>query len=259
MGQITPVLVIPCDEAGFDAELVDGERRLQACRQGRIPIDCVLNRKGKLSPADRFALSVAANFCRQDHDVMEIAEAIAHLESQGRSGIEIAGIFGKTASWISQNRSLLRLHPEVQAMLKRPDHRQRVSRVKRRARGSMTRSLALLLVPLDGVRQLRAAKHILRHKLSMGVARNYIQALAAGCKVKVGKQISPRARLMQLWNSNETFHASLGRFTAMPYAQLAAVAGEANARERAALLALMDQTTSDLVAIAKTFRKADAS
>jgi len=36
VGQVTPIVVTPCRESGFDAELVDGERRLQACRMPKI-------------------------------------------------------------------------------------------------------------------------------------------------------------------------------------------------------------------------------
>jgi len=53
--------------------------------------------------------SVAANFCRQQHDAVEIMEAVVALKKSGRTNREIAGIFGKSEVWVYQYSSLERL------------------------------------------------------------------------------------------------------------------------------------------------------
>ena len=70
VGQITPIIVAPCGEGGYDAELVDGERRLRACLLAKVPVTAILDGNGRV--ADRYVRSVAANFCRQGHDAVEI-------------------------------------------------------------------------------------------------------------------------------------------------------------------------------------------
>ena len=74
IGQVTPIVVTRSRENGFDAELVDGERRLRACLVGKMPVKAVIEGDDKV--ADRYVRSVAANFCRQGHDAVEIMEAV---------------------------------------------------------------------------------------------------------------------------------------------------------------------------------------
>jgi ParB/RepB/Spo0J family partition protein len=254
VGQATPIIVTPCREDGFDAELVDGERRLQACRLGKMRIKAVVEHCA--SSPDRFALSIAANFCRQEHDCIEIAEAIQQLKSHGRTGEEIAGIFGKTATSISQHNSLLKLHPQVQEMLKRAGDEQRESRVRRRGRGRMTLSVALLLVGLNETQQLRAAGHITKKKLSMAAARNYVVNQAKKTGVKVGRQTSPRAKLMALWNAVDTFRHRIEPLVLGSFAALAPVLESANSRERQTLAAQIKQLRDDLGGLAGALQKA---
>jgi len=263
VGQITPIVVTPCDgferSLGFDAELINGERRLQACRALKRPVKAVV--EGPVSAADRFALSVAANFCRQAHDCMESAAAVAKLKLQGRTSAEIAGIFGKTISWVAQHYSLMSLHPEVQRMLERAaDDLRQTGRIRRRC-GRMTFSLALLLVPLESARQVRLAKVIVQRKMSLAAARDYVRKAASAEGTKhghtgVGKTISPRGRFSALYNLFDTFGHGLNRYVDMPYAELAAVAGSVDARQRAVLVQRMEQTAADLAGVRKVFAKA---
>ena len=117
VGQVTPIVVSRCNQDGFDAELVDGERRLRACVMGKMPVKAVIEDvNGDVS--SRYVRSVAANFCRQEHDAVEIMEAVVALRDAGRSAEDIAGIFGKTASWVTQYSSLKKLVPDVLNELK---------------------------------------------------------------------------------------------------------------------------------------------
>jgi len=59
VGQVTPIVVTPYRENGFDAELIDGERRLQACRLSNLRIKAVI--EDCASPADRCG---SGTYCR---------------------------------------------------------------------------------------------------------------------------------------------------------------------------------------------------
>jgi len=254
VGQVTPIIVTPIEENGFDAELIDGERRLQACRTGKMQVTAIV--QGEVSAADRFALSIAANFCRQEHDCIEIAESVRRLKSQGKSGEQIAGIFGKTHSWVSQHNSLLSLHPDVQTMLKRAGDEQRESKARRRARGRMTMSVALLLVPLDQATQLKAAKWIATKKLSMAAARNYVWKLGIKRGRPVGKRTSPRQKFNTFWSVTDTYRHSVERYAVLSYSAWQQIVATAKARETRALAGQLRSLCDDLSGIADSLEKA---
>jgi ParB/RepB/Spo0J family partition protein len=257
VGQVTPIVVTPMDAAeqnGFVAELVDGERRLQACRTGNMKIKAAL--EGKVNAAERFALSIAANFCRQEHDCIEVAEAVKRLKDAGRSVEDIGGIFGKSTCWVYQHLSLLSLHDEVIESLKVEGDEQKLSKTQRRRRGRMTRSVALLLVPLDAKLQAKAARHITAKKLSMAGARSYVVALASGSGKTVGHEGSPRKNLEVLWNAMDTFRHRLDRYVDLSHAQLRSIFETAKGREATVLAGQMDSAAETLKMLAKSLRKA---
>jgi ParB/RepB/Spo0J family partition protein len=253
IGQVTPIKVTPCDEKGFDAELVDGERRLQACRSIRVPVEALLEEG--VDPAERFALAVAANFCRDGHDCIEVADAIARLQGQGRTYEQTASIFGKTNTFVAQHLALLKLHPDVQNLLKRAGDDQREGRAKRRGRGRMTLSVALLLVPLPPSMQLRAANHIARKKLGMDAARNYVHGLAAAKGKKVGTQRSPRHQLQVLWSQLDAMRHKLERYAMLSHHALRAILAEANDREAQIISGHIDDLCATLDGIGRGLRK----
>lgn len=253
VGQVTPIIVTACRENGFDAELVDGERRLQACRLGKMRIKAVF--EGKVNAAERFALSIAANFCRQEHDCLEVAEAIQRLKAEGRSIEEIAGIFGKGGSWVHQHTSLLSLHPDVQEMLKRAGDEQKQSRKQIRARGRMTLSIALLLVPLSRPVQLQTANHIVKNKLSMAAARSYVLKIAAAKNTKVGHKRSPKHDFIMFWNAMDTFRHRIDRLSVVSHAHLQSMLGAASDREAKALAGQIDEVCDNLKVVSHELRK----
>ncbi|HZY72959.1 MAG TPA: ParB/RepB/Spo0J family partition protein [Edaphobacter sp.] len=117
-GQITPGIVTPItDDPKYDVQLVDGERRLRACKMAQIPFRAEV-REGA-DPEALFAASFAANFGKQDHDAIEIAEALARIQKSGKTIEQMARLAGKSTTWVSQHLSLLKLHPWVQEMLRR--------------------------------------------------------------------------------------------------------------------------------------------
>lgn len=253
VGQITPIIVTPCDEPGFDAELVDGERRLQACRLAGLAIQAQVD--GGVSARDRFAMAVAANFCRQPHDCLEIAEACERLRSQGRTIDDICDIFGKTRTFVAQHLSLRKLHPDVQEMLKRAGDEVKLTKRERRARGRMTLSIALLLLALPPARQASAARTIARAQMSMSAARNFVASLAARRGVQVGKRITPNQRFQAICNQTETYRNAIERYALMRHAEWPAVLEAVPGRQRRALAVQLRQLAEDLGGIADVIEK----
>jgi len=252
VGQVTPIVVTRCDEPQYDAELVDGERRLQACMFGKMKIRVIF---GECRSADhRFALSLAANFCRQEHDCIEIAEAIQRLIQGGRKIDEIRGIFGKSTAWVYQYLSLLRLHPTVREMLKLPGDGQ--SAKPKRSHGVMTMQLGLLLVGLDESLQVHAANRIVKTNLSVAAARNMIRTLAKVAGVKVGTSLSPRNRFTRMWNAVDTFRNAIEPLTEMSHDALSAVALAVGDRDRQTLADQLDDLGRNVQALSCTIRKA---
>lgn len=259
VGQVTPIVVTPIDEKGFDAELVDGERRLQACRSANIRVKAFLDMEvGQVSDLKRFALSIAANFCRQGHDCIEIAEACERLQAEGLTYEQIAAVFGKTNTFVAQHLSIRRLHPAVQDMLKVAGDEKKQSRHEIRRRGRMTLSLAMLLVPLDEALQLKAARQIVKQKLSMAAARNLIRRLAEKKNVQVGRRRSPYQHFSALWNQTDTYRFAVERYATMRHAELQRVFEQVDLRRARTLAGQLRALADDLTGIADALlRKAE--
>jgi ParB/RepB/Spo0J family partition protein len=116
IGQTTAGLVTLIEgDADYDAQLVDGERRLRACRM----IDAKFRAEVVEPDSDDniFAKSFAANFGRQSHDAVEIAEALDRLRKAGRTVPQLARIAGKSQPWVYQHLRVIELHPEVRALM----------------------------------------------------------------------------------------------------------------------------------------------
>ncbi len=228
-GQVTPIVVTMLDrnsQNGYHYELTDGERRLQACLTTGMKIKAVLSE----GQEDKFVQSVAANFCRQSHDCLEIAEAIGVLKARGKTDADIGGIFGKSAGWVLQHRSLLTLGPEAQEALKPDDEGLAV----------LTYNLGLLLVGMDEKLQHRIVQWIRKAKPPMAEARNYIRNLAAKhphlIKEKRSCKRSPGEQFGTLWNAVVHSEQAFARYADMKHADLVAVLQSANGVQRQMLL-----------------------
>lgn len=254
VGQVTPIVVTLTDAEGFDAELVDGERRLQACRSSNMPIKAIV--EGNVSDDERFALSIAANFCRQSHDCVEIAEACEHLREQGKTYAEIAAIFGKTLSFVAQHLSLLKLHPRVQDLLKRAGDEAKESRREIRGRGRMTLSVALLLVPLPPVEQVKAAKRIVKMKMSLAASRSFVWGLGKKHGFMPRKKQSPHQKFQALWNQTDTYRHAVERYATLRWSDWQPVLDAVSPREAMTLMHQLRALAEDIAGIADTLEKA---
>jgi len=214
IGQETPVIVIPIEDPEYSHELIDGERRLRACLLLNRSIEVIV----KSSKINQFAHSVAANFCRQPHDAMEVCEAIQHMKSEGMTIPEISAVFGKSDSWISQHLSLNNLAPELKKQLENADSGKKR---ERRQRGRLNYSLAISLSSLVHEEQIKILEHIQSKQLSLPAARNYIRAIVLDSKTKdlvrpgsrITRPILPSYQWETLVNALDNFQPTMARYT----------------------------------------------
>ena len=230
VGQSTPILVTRnmdgvepqrsegqnCGgRAGYFYRLIDGERRLRACRKGKIPVLAYV--ADAVTESDRFVRSIAANFCRQDHDAIEISDALVRMRAAGMSQEKISAVFGKSRSWVAQHMSLAHLSPEVREDLKR-----NIDQKVRGARGRLSFSLAVLLTPLVHEQQGEVLRHIQKKQLSLAAARNYIASFMLDESLrklvrpgaKLARVRSPSERISSLASAFEHLAALTKRYTA---------------------------------------------
>lgn len=244
VGQVTPIEVTACDAAGYDAELVDGERRLRACLSGGMTVRAIFS---DTRSENRYVRSIAANFCRQDHDAVEIMEAVTRLKNAGRTTEEIAGIFGKTGAWVSQYHSLRRLHPEVLEELKIAGDEVKQSKHQLRRKGRMTTQIALLLVTLPEREQVRMMRTIRDRKMSIAKARTFVRGTAAKKGIVVGKKLSSDSQFKSLRTAVENCSYVVDRYLDMPGTRIEPLIKSASRRERHDLAKLLDGLCTNLL------------
>ncbi len=248
VGQVTPIVVTRCRDNGFDAELIDGERRLRACRQLGIEVRAVFQTPGVRG---RLAASVAANFCRQPHDPMEIAAACERFVKDDRTRKEIAAIFGKTESWVSQQLSLLKLSPLVQSLLEHSADDETHS--KKRRPGRMTTGLAVLLVRLPHDQQDKAARRIVEGKLGFLAARAEILRSIGRAGAKLPRRAAERRKqtgdLAPFAASLAGFRQHAARIAGLPQDALDADAKQLTGQQRRRLVADARELAAVLVGL----------
>jgi ParB/RepB/Spo0J family partition protein len=162
VGQISPGIVTPLGDGDFDAQLIDGERRLRACRLAGVEFSAIV--RPACSYEEAFASSFAANFGKQDHDVIEIAEGLQRMRKSGKTVEQLAKITGHSLCWVYQYLNVLDLHQDVRAMMVQDGD----------DAPTLTFTLAQMLVPLPAAEQMRLAKKVTAGNLSMAGARRLI-------------------------------------------------------------------------------------
>ena len=116
IGQTTSGLVTLVEgDKNFDAQLVDGERRLRACQAAGVPFRAEIVADDH--PDTIFARSFAANFGKQHHDPIEIAEALKRLIDAGKTQEQIGRLAGHSPFWVSHHLSVFKLHPAIRELL----------------------------------------------------------------------------------------------------------------------------------------------
>ena len=183
-GQQIPVTIRPVsDDPEHDFELVGGERRWIAC--GMAGIDTVLAWIRPISDVEeQFELAVIDNFGSAGHTPLETAWAIDKIQkskrmqelSQGERIRKIANVFVRSEVWIYQHLALLRLHPDVLALM--------APTVPEEER--LNFSLGVFISSLHHDLQLEVAKVVLAKKMSLKRARLYAQQVAEKADQEVG-------------------------------------------------------------------------
>lgn len=259
VGQITPGKVIlinaatsdagvPTGASGkYDCRLIDGERRLRACALAGVDFRAEVHPES--SEDRRFEISLAANFGKQDHDCIEIAHALERLQAAGRTPQEMADICGgKAMSWVYMHLNLLKLHPDVQAMLI-PGDGEEVAQ--------LAFTTAAMLAQHPHAFQLKVAKKIIKKGMGMAESRRMIlaQAQQAGLQARVGRATSPAANFSSLAKTVGLMTHRLGVFVDMPGLDLRLALESASAADRQQLINQIDELIDALSGIADNLEK----
>ncbi len=150
-GQRKTALVIKLDsDPKFRFELVDGENRLEACRLAGVNFraEVILVEDAN----EQFCLSVAANFGGKQHADLEAVYAIENMRQMGRTWEQICSYFSMSLPWIQERHRLLRLDPQIYALMD-----PKIPKAQR-----LRTSVAAELADVPRDRQLQVARQVAR-------------------------------------------------------------------------------------------------
>ncbi len=170
-GQRTPAWVMPIDGGQYLYELIAGERRWRACKLAGIPtLRCEV--RAPETAAEQYVDAVMENFGRKECTSLEAARAVAEVirlrygDDAARAGRyscdDVGKVFARTGWWVSRHLALLRLDPEVLALLEVPQ--------------KIPTQVAMALVNIEPAAQKRLAKKIVGEELGFRQALNLIRA-----------------------------------------------------------------------------------
>jgi hypothetical protein len=250
--QVTPgVVILLHGDKEFDAVLVDGERRIRACRHIRGNIDKNWHFRAFINSSikderSHFVESFTANFGKEDHDCIEIAHGIRRLQGMGFTLGEIGKMAGgKSAGWASQYLNLLKLHPTVQQMLV-PGENDEAD-----ADRTLSYALAQRLSSLPHAQQLEGAKVIAANGMRQSKARRYIMQLGrkAGKVAFTGRKRSEG--MSSLLNLLESTLDTIGIYKDMTPEELDLMFRAASYPEKRLLLKRLGGLAEDIVLLSK--------
>ena len=167
------------DDPNNDYELNDGERRLRAARLEGLEYLNAIIVTGQ-DAREQYVDSLVSNFCREDYTPLEKAEALRRLRQYGYSEQEMSEECGIDLGWVRSYLSLLKLVPEVQALM--DPERQKEERLPLRK--------ALMMVEFSRELQLEVADELSGHKKINSKQTNLIithRAYQAGEKIREGR------------------------------------------------------------------------
>jgi ParB family chromosome partitioning protein len=141
-------------EENFRYQLIDGERRFSACRLLNRPFKTTI--RGIKDEGDHYRLSAVANFHRESHTPMEIAQVVSRFRVEYvMTWEEISDDLGMTPMTLRGYELLVHLHPDLQLLLEPETPRQE----------KLTISQGKMLAKLPADEQLVAYREI-RNKTS---------------------------------------------------------------------------------------------
>jgi ParB family chromosome partitioning protein len=241
VGQVSPGLVTPlAGDDRFDAQLVDGERRLRACKIAGVKFRAEV--RSDASAEKIFKLSFASNFGKQDHDPIEIALGLQRLRDAGDSVQECARTSGHSMIWVYQYLNLLRLHPAVQAMMMAQEDEQEPA---------LSLSAGTELVSLPESSQITlAAKIVAAGGLSTRNIRRLKMQEMDRKKIERPKSPPPKS-LKAIENLLEDFTFSIARYLDMPGPELNALIDSMRVSARRNLCKTIDDVAEGLSGLAE--------
>jgi ParB/RepB/Spo0J family partition protein len=252
VGQVTPITVTTCDDPGYDAELVDGERRLRACAEAHVYVRAVFDDG---AGEDRYIRSVAANFCRQGHDPVETMEAVLRLRAAGRTLEQVGQIFGKTSTWAAQYASLSRLAPAILRQLQVAGEEVKQTKKEQRAGGRVVFSVALLLIHFPHAKQAEILDRIRAGKMSAAQAHTFVRRQMGRLKIKPRSHQSPAVKFRTVTSAVTNCWHVVDRYLGLPGLQIQALIGGASAAEKRKLEKLLEDLCESLLMLSDALGK----
>lgn len=158
-GLLQPVTIRPITDGSTPYELVMGERRLRAtARNGSLTISCIVR---ELSDDESREIAIIENLQREDLAPIEEAQSVRDLVDALGSREKAAEKLNKSVGWVDDKLGLLKLPPEVQAML---DEKK------------LNTAQAKVIQEIDGAeKQVEAAKRAHRHNMTANSLRGMVQ------------------------------------------------------------------------------------
>ncbi|MFA6494911.1 MAG: ParB/RepB/Spo0J family partition protein [Candidatus Paceibacterota bacterium] len=175
-GQQIPIILVPAvDDPEHDYILYDGERRWRAAHLVHKPTLRAIIAKS-LPEAQMFKGSAICNFGREGHQPMEIASALQQIKDEENLSVgQLAVLFSNSESWVVQHLGLLRLTPEVQALMN----------PELPSGEGITFSVANEVSKLPTAHQMTAVQYIVEHQMNIDEVRHYVRHLT----VQVGSSM----------------------------------------------------------------------
>jgi ParB family chromosome partitioning protein len=175
-GIVQPVLLRRAQEPER-FQLIAGERRWRAARLAGVAVVPAVIRD--LSDRDALELALTENLLREDLNALEVAKAYEALQEQFRlSQEDIAARLGVSRSAVANTLRLLKLPPEVQALLRD---------------GSVSAGHARALLSFDSPdQQSRVAALIVKEGLSVRQTEKIV-ALGASRASSTGAKLGPES------------------------------------------------------------------
>jgi len=248
VGQIANgVVTLVEGDPKYDAQLVDGERRLRACQMAGKPFRAEV--QPDASREEIFVRSFAANFGKQDHDCIEIAEGLARMQRAGKTIEQMARVAGKSICWVSQHLSLLKLHPDVQAMLV-ADGEDGTPR--------LAFSIALTLVSAPASHQIKLAREITQGEgMKLAAAQRFVlkERVAAGDNKAYVKSNGTKRSINTIEAYLEHFGDRIGIYFDMPPAQLKEMITAVDHGQKRMLIEAIEEVRDNLTGLADDIRQ----
>jgi ParB/RepB/Spo0J family partition protein len=183
-GLNVPIIVKPIDDEGEFFELIDGKKRLAACKElGYKNIDAVVKRVE--TEVEQLFLSLTTNLQRDTLTPLEVAQSIEHLLELEVGQREIGEKLGRSQSWVCLVAKILTLEPDVQKLAG-----PMVSEGNR-----LSYYICSLLVGIPKEEQVKLANTISTNRCSIDEARKLIAVTVREKDIRVDADKTNRLRL----------------------------------------------------------------